>query len=402
MKPKTTIILFLIAVGIFLFIRFYESDLRTTKEIEAGRQIFDMDRGALDYLRIKNDEGTVELERDGAKWKMTTPVKDFADDAAVARFLAALETLRAKAEIKGKEPSEFGLENSKLRLKVKGSRGVRELIVGDDLPVEGTGYYVQIEDEPAIYVVSGNLKEQMSEKPDAFRDTRLCEVNVAEVEKVALKTAAGTIEAERESGQWELTQPLKARGDELRIQDLLAKVVTAQVKGFAANDAANPGSFGLAEPQGTITLQVEGRDEPVVLKIGTPVSALPPVEGKREEGEPERKRYATTSTRDAVLEVSPELGDVLNTKPNDIRDRNLVRLNPDIVDRITITADGEESIVLLRKGEDWEIKRKTEIPANGAAANLLLRKFGNAKVDEFVEDVASELPNTVSIIRNCP
>jgi hypothetical protein len=392
MKPKTTIILFLIAVGILLFIRFYESGLRTTKEIEAGRYILQMDRDTIDYIRIKNDEGTVELERKGAKWRMTTPVKDAADASAIARFFTNIEGLKARAEIKGKGPEEFGLEHSKVRLKIKGSEGVRELIVGSDLPVEGTGYYVQIEDEPAIYAVTGDLKQQMSEKPDAFRDKRLSEVNVAEVEKFELKTDAGTIVAARESGNWELIQPLKARGDGQRIQDLLAELLTAQVEGFAANDKTNLGNFGLTEPQGTITLHVEDREEPVVLNIGEPIGASLAGEENAKGGGSQEKRYATASTRNAIFEISPDLGKILNTKPNDIRDRNVVRLNPDIVDRMTITSEKGNPIVLVREGEHWKIKGDPEIPANDTAANTLLDNIGKAKAEQFVADVASELP----------
>ncbi len=392
MKPKTTIILLLIAVGIFLFIRFYELDLRTTKEIEAGHYIFDVDRDSIDYLRIKNDEGTVELEREGTKWRMTKPVKDSADSGAISRFFTSLEALKAKAQIEGGEAKEFGLDDSKLRLKTKGSEGVRELIVGDDLPVEGTGYYVQIEDEPTIYVVTGDLKQQMSEKPDAFRDMRISEFNVAEVDQFELKSAAGTISAEKRSGNWELTQPLNARGDEQRIQDLLATLVTARVESFASNDTMNSANFGLAEPQGTITLHVQDQDEPVVLKIGTPIAASPSGQEDTEMVESEEKRYATNSTRNAIFEVSPALGDILNTKPNDIRDLKLVRLNPDIVDRMAIAVDGGKPVVLARKGEDWRIKGDPDIPANAAAASSLLDKIEKAQVKEFVSDVASELP----------
>jgi hypothetical protein len=129
-----------------------------------------------------------------------------------------------------------------------------------------------------------------------------------------------------------------------------------------------------------------------VLRIGTLVAAAPPAGGESKEGEPEEKRYATISTRAAIFEVSPDLGDILNTKPNDIRDRNLVRLNPDIVDRMTITVEGEEPVVLARVEEDWEIRGDQKIPANAAAANTLLTKIGNARVEGFIADVASELP----------
>lgn len=391
MKLRTTLILLAIAVGLFAFIRFYERKLPTTKEAEEGKYLVTLDRDKVDTIRIESEGETILLERDGLNWKMSKPLEDYADSSAMARLFTSLELLKPKAVIEAREIEEhksrlkeYGLANSTTKLTLKGGEKTVGIRFGSALPVEGTGYYVQIEDDPNVYVLTGDLKEQVQAKPDAFRDPRLARLTVAEVEKVEIRTQAGAIEAVKDGGDWNLVRPLKARGDSQRIQDVVARIVNAQITEFAKSDAANVARYGLGEPRGTVTLTAQDRSEPVVVTIGKPVA-------DSDQGTKGANVYVTVSGRDAVFKVPPGIGDILDTRPNDIRDRNLVRLNPDIVDRFTISTPGSAPLVLARKGEEWMVMGDENTPANSAKAEAMLERIRNERVEGFVSDVASEL-----------
>jgi len=99
------------------------------------------------------------------------------------------------------------------------------------------------------------------------------------------------------------------------------------------------------------------------------------------------------STRNAVLVVPKTVEALLDTKPNDVRDRNLVRFSSDIVDRINIESPGREKIVLARKGESWVRKAEgKDVAINVAAATRLMSELQSAQVVNFVADVGTELP----------
>src|SRR5581483_927333 len=105
------------------------------------------------------------------------------------------------------------------------------------------------------------------------------------------------------------------------------------------------------------------------------------------------KIYVKISTRDVVLVVPKTVEGVLDTKPNDVRDRNLARFSPDIVDRINIESPGKEKIVLARKGESWVRKVDgKDVAINATAAAKLLTELHSAQVVNFVADVATDLP----------
>ena len=387
MKLKNTLALAAAAAVIFGFIWFVEKDLPTSQRAaeNAGR-VVQFDRDKISAITIRNTGTTIELRKtkEGA-WLMEKPLKDRADALAVAQLFTAAEALRSEAlasDEKGASKDqlkEFGLVSSETRLTFTGGAEPVELLFGKDAAVEGR-LYVRLEKSHVVHVIGTELKSQVTKKADDFRDRNLTDLATTQVSKVALKTAAGEIELAKKDGHWSLAKPLKARGDDQKIGDIIAQAATAQVSSFAA-DAANLTAYGLQEPRGTVTLFTEGRAQPTVLQIGAAT------------GKDKEQIYVQLSTRDAVCVVPKTLETLLDTKPNDLRDRQLVRVEADIVDRISIEGAGREKIVLARSGESWVRKVGGKDQAiNAGAATRLLNELQRQQVAGFVADVATDLP----------
>lgn len=386
MKLKNTLILLLVAGAIYAFIYFFESKQPTTQEAtaKAGR-VVTFDRDKVTGITIKNTETKIDLhKRDGA-WYIDAPIKDRADSMAINQLFTTAENLKSESAIPtdkgGKDMlKDFGLASSDTRVTFTGDSKPLELLIGKDAAVEGK-VYVRQEDSKTAHVINNDLKNQISKKLDEFRDHRLTDVLATQVDKVQIKTKAGEIELSKKDQHWSLEKPFKARGNDQKVGDLISQTANTQADSFVA-DSSNLASLGLQDPRGTVLLTKEGSKEPVALQIGGDVE-------KQKD-----KIYAKVSTRDAVLVVPKAVEKLLDTKPNDVRDRNIVRFTPDIVDRINIESPGKEKIVLARKGESWV--RKTadgkDLPINVAAANRLLSELQNQQVMTFVADVATELP----------
>jgi hypothetical protein len=76
-----------------------------------------------------------------------------------------------------------------------------------------------------------------------------------------------------------------------------------------------------------------------------------------------------------------------------LRDNHLVRIDTNILDRITIDAPGKTKTVLARKDGNWTIINRNNAPADGGAIQRMIDALQNERVTKFVEDVASNLPN---------
>ena len=160
----------------------------------------------------------------------------------------------------------------------------------------------------------------------------------------------------------------------------MAQTLNTRVDSFVGSDQAGAAATALNDAAGTVTFTAEGVDKPVVLQISKPMEKEP------------QKVYAKLSTRDAALIVSGTVSAILDTKPNDVRDRHLIRLNLDTVDRIHIAPAGAPEILLARKGEDWTIKSLNDKPANSGAVQGMAGALQNQIVTAFVSDVATDLP----------
>ncbi len=107
---------------------------------------------------------------------------------------------------------------------------------------------------------------------------------------------------------------------------------------------------------------------------------------------PDGSVYLRMPSRQSIYTVAKGIEDFLNLKPNDLRDRSLVRLNPDTVDRIRITPADGAAFTLSRKEKQWTVLGPpADQPANNAEADKLMQDLEPGEVSAFVADSASDL-----------
>ena len=70
----------------------------------------------------------------------------------------------------------------------------------------------------------------------------------------------------------------------------------------------------------------------------------------------------------------------------------MVRIDTNVLDRITIDVSNKGKTVLARKDGNWTIASRNNAPADSRAVRRLIDTLQNARVTRFVEDVASNLP----------
>jgi len=398
MKSKTTLILLVITAAVFAYMFFYERKAPTTEEAKRQAQnVVNFSREKIDGIVVQNGDDKIDLRRRDKKWRLETPIKDQADSSLIENLLLDLESWQKDATIPAKELeadksklNEYGLSKPKLRLKLRGEDAPPEILFGKDAALEGK-MYVRLENSKETFLAAQSIKKEIEKKAAEFRDRKLTDLITAQVSRVVLKTATGEMELQKKGDHWEIVKPLRARGDDQKIADLIAQMTTARIQQFVADDRGDLHPYGLAEPRGSITLFAQedksaGRtdssrgEQGQVLQIG---------------GAPEKEKdqvYVRFSARAFVYTLPKKIEEILNTKPNDVRDRHLVRIDTNILDRITIDAPGKGKTVLARKEENWTIASRKNVPANSSEVRRLIDTVQNEQVTKFAEEVASDLP----------
>jgi hypothetical protein len=383
MNWRTTLVLAAIVLAVFAYFRFFELKQPGTEEAKRQAQnVVNFERAKINGVVIQNGDDKIEMRRRDNKWRLETPIKDQADGSLIENLLSDLENWQKDATISAKEIeadknrlNEYGLNKPKLKLKLIGQDRPPEILFGKEAALEGR-MYVRFDNSKETFLAGQSVKKDIDKKPEEFRDRKLTDLITAQVTRVVLKTPAGEMELEKRNDHWEILKPLRARGDDQKIADLIAQVTTAQIQQFVADDHGDR----LAEPRGAITLFTKDDKQGQLLQIGG-------IAQKEKD-----QVYVRSASRGFVYTLPKKIEEVLNTRPDDLRDRHLVRIDTNILDRITIDAPGKGKIVLARKNENWTIASHNNVPANSGEIRRLIDTLQNEQVTKFVEDVASNLP----------
>src|SRR5213596_1781262 len=405
MNWKNTLILAIIALAGVAYFRFFEMKWPGTEEARRQSQnMVNIDRTKIDGIVIQNGDKKIEIRRRDNKWRLETPIKDQADSALVETLLSDLENWQKDGTIPAKDIdadrsklTEYGLNNPKLKLKLLGRDRPPEILFGKDAALEGR-MYVRFQNSKQTFLARQSVKKDIDKKPEEFRDRKLTDLTTAQVRRMTLKTPAGEMELEKKSDHWDILKPLRARADDQKVGDLISQITTARIQQFVADDRGDLRPYGLAEPRGSITLYDLEPKKGQKVELGESIKVF----GQEAKGQtlqigsvPEKEKdqiYARFTPRGAVYTLPKKIEEILNTKPADLRDYHLVRIDTNILDRITIDAPGKGKTVLARKDGNWIVATRNNAPADSAAVRRLIDTLQNERVTKFVEDVASSLP----------
>ena len=92
MKWKTTLVLFVIAAGVYAYLYFIERHRPDTEEAARQSQnVVNFSRDKIDGVMIQNGDDKIDIRRHDNKWRLETPIKDQADASLVTNLLFDLE-----------------------------------------------------------------------------------------------------------------------------------------------------------------------------------------------------------------------------------------------------------------------------------------------------------------------
>ena len=386
MKLRTTLVLLIIALAMGAFIFGLDRWSQSTRERrERAAHVVSVTRANIEGFTIRDGDELIRVKAEGDAWKMIAPRQDDADAGVIDQLLDAIQSLRPEAVIsdlgrgdkRRQMLKDFGLNKSRLRLKLDGKQMPAEFQFGLDTAVQGESY-LRIADDDAVYVVNNDLKNIVSKKPEDFRDHRMTPFLTTLINRVIFRVSGGEIELDKEQDNWLLVRPIKGRASNDAVVDILTRMNQTQIAKFVSGNNSNPGSFGLDSPSSVVTLfGDEGKK--VEIQIGGPVPSNPD------------SVYAGLPQRKSVVEVGKAFANLFNITPNDLRDRKIARMNPDLIDRVTIERANEPIIVLGRDENRWRFLSPASAPANADNITRLIQGINDGEVSEFVSDTATDL-----------
>ncbi len=349
------------------------------------KRVVAFQRTELKCLKVASEKGTVALEKEDTKWKLTQPIQARARESEVNTMITALTSLRVE-EFREEAPTDlarYGLDNPRMtaELTLGDDRAVKKVLLGKPAGFEGDRIYAKRAEKPQVYVVGSKVFDDLSKDVEKLRDRKIFDFKRYQVKEISIeRPGAETIALKMgEASKWRIASPIEARADGGQVSKLLTNIADLEAKDFLAGGEGTEVERGFASPHATITLS---KDE------GEVVARL--ILGK--ENRKERTLFARSDLDGTDYRVSAELADLLPKEAKELRDGKVLDFARYKVKVIDI-AQGEENIV-LEKGEQgkWEMAEPEEAAASRTKVDDLLSGLNKLEAKEFIKADETSYP----------
>ena len=273
-------------------------DLRDKRLVEIGEP------KDVQKVTLVRPTGSVELERQGEKWKMTQPYPAPADRTSVeSELIRQLKTSESEmfADNAASDLAKYGLDQPQLTVNVTDKQGTHTVRFAE----KDGKIYSNRQGDGEVVVVSKSTFDNLNKQAADLRDRQLISLQRDKITFVELKNSRGVTKLQKVSGnQWMVTgadgKQKKAKGDQVdRILDTLIAPASKHVE----ESPKDLKKYGLEQPAITATVN-EGTGTSQILTIGTKA----------------KDAYYAKGRPDAVFEVQGYVFSDLNVAPGAFED----------------------------------------------------------------------------------
>lgn len=400
MRPRTTLILLFLVVSLGAFTYYWERHQRSTIERRTAGNLTGLKAENIETMEIHNASGISKFKKratDGV-WNLTEPFDDRVDPEFLKRMLELAEkaeiadTLEEK-DIKSSDRKSYGLDDKtaiQIAWKVGGRTTGRLKIgkigaLGDTVYAEAPGN----KEFPEIYLIwarpdpkQKNVRDELARPIAEMRDTLLLPIKSNQVVSFSIRrpgtageiTASRQLLSEKEATPWTLLKPLKARGEQNEIDNLVGLFATARVNKLLP---PGPAPSGLpAVPAVEIQFQSSFKAKGTTIRLYPPDAADP------------NSAIGFLTDRKAWFTIDKEFIEAIPEDTTKLRSHTLIDLDYRKLTTMIIENRDGETIPLYRAGNRWVIQKsdKTFIRASGDRVAKTIQNLNQAEIGKFVTD----------------
>jgi hypothetical protein len=323
MKPRGLLVgvmvLAALAVALYFSNRKQKADAaKPAADASATTKILSIPEDQIKEVRLKKTGGEATVLRKGGdgKWQIAEPKPLGADQDTAKSLVSALSTLNADkvVEDRAADLSPYGLNAPTLDVTVIKKDGkAQDFLVGDDTPTSG-GAYAKLSGDAHVYTIASYVKTSIDKTPNDLRDKRLLTFDQDKLTRVDLQPAKGeTIEfGKNNQNDWQILKPKPLRADGSQVEELIRKLKDAKMDATISDEDAKKAAAAYAS--GT----------KVAVASVTDASGTETLEVRKDK---DKNYYAKSSalagTDTGIYKVTADLGDGLDKKVDDFRNKKL-------------------------------------------------------------------------------
>jgi hypothetical protein len=224
------------------------------------------------------------------------------------------------------------------------------------------------------YIYYLNNREDV---PEDAKEKAFASVTAEDIEEIQITSASGqTSRAQKVDGAWKIVAPESADADQSELSSITSSLATLELQRVVDEKGADVKAYGLEPPRFEVEFRAKGDKEPRRIQFGerTPTGG---------------DLYARVPGQPRVFLVSSFLDSTFNKDTFALRDKTVIKIDRDKVDRLEIVAD-KRSVTLAKNGMEWRIVAPMMARADFAAVEGTLERLSSAQMQAIVSPDAAD------------
>jgi len=345
---------------------------------------------------------TVNCEKRGGTWHLTSPLEVKADVQEIERILSELllfQVVTFEADeadtLAPSELTKYGLGAPRIQVKLTDTDRTYALDIGSTLPTE-TGnprhVYVKsagsgqqstvgipavdsqyVDEYYSISIVPDDIYHLLNKSVFDLRDKRVIDFQRTATNRfiISINGEQDTVCTKGYDNTWELQTPTgKIKADAKAVDDLLFGVDSLEAVAFVESPAKNLQTYGLAAPSITVAFTQRGEEKPTILLIGDTA----------EDG----TVYVKAEHSSQIVRVKRALIDKIALGTAWFRDKQILNFHIDDAIRLTLRSEDAEPLTCQRLGTRWRLTAPVKEAANNIAVNAIIYELDTLMADAYV------------------
>lgn len=211
-------------------------------------------------------------------------------------------------------------------------------------------------------------REPASEKK---QDKVFAGLQANKIDQVVIKAVSGDrTSLQKQGSNWQITQPAAAPADEAEISGLTSNLASLEVQRVIDEQASDFKQYGLDPARIEVTFKADGKEHALQLGQKTPTGA---------------DMYARLPGQPRVFLVSSYLDATFNKSTFDLRDKTILKIDRDKVDRVEIES-ADRTVALAKRGAEWRITAPMDARADFAAIEGILGRLNTSPMKAIIEE----------------
>ena len=220
-----------------------------------------------------------------------------------------------------------------------------------------------------VPLVGYAVYESRRDAPESDKKDKVFSVEADKIEEITVKSESGEQTTVRKSGtDWQIVQPIAAKSDGAEVTGLTSGLAGLEQQRLIDENPSDLAEYGLAPPRMEVAFKAGGQEHRLLVGRKTP---------------PGTDLYAKLGNEKKVFLIPSYLDATFNKKTFDFRDKTVLTLDRDKIDRFGIVT-AARTLQFAKAGSEWTMTAPLAARADFTTIDSLISRLNTLQMKSIV------------------